>query len=105
MLENNQLDCSYLVSAKYGTYPEYHTNKDNYSVFSEDNFNFQLRIYKEFIERLEQQRYPKTITKNEPMLSLLGLYEHISDARRYCNNDIVDFLYLCDEKGSLRSKD
>ena len=29
---NNQLDCSYLVSAKYGTYPEYHTNKDNYSV-------------------------------------------------------------------------
>ena len=71
---NNQLDCSYLVSAKFGEYPEYHTNMDNYSVFSEENFTLQISMYKQFIARLENRRFPKATTMNEPMLSKLGLY-------------------------------
>jgi aminopeptidase-like protein len=90
------------VSAKYGEYPEYHTDHDDISLFSHKNFSKQLSCYLKFFDQLETLRFPRVTSIGEPMLSPLDLYQSISDASKYTANALLDLLYLSNGKRELK---
>jgi len=66
--------CS-VMRSKYGTYPEYHTSKDNLEFISKNGLEKSFKFYKELIYEFESNRIPVTQVFGEPMLSKYNLRE------------------------------
>lgn len=63
-----------VMRSKHGTYPEYHTKKDDLSVISAKGLGDSFRCYQQIIEAIEANRIYRCNTTGEPMLSRYGLY-------------------------------
>jgi len=64
--------CS-VMRSKYGTYPEYHTSKDDINFISENGLRDSLNFYKAVIDEFESNKIPKLKIFGEPMLSKRSL--------------------------------
>ena len=64
--------------SKYGTYPEYHTDADNFKVLTKEGLLGSFEIMKNIIDSFEQGLYPKVKTLGEPNLGKRNLYPTLS---------------------------
>ena len=64
--------------SKYGTYPEYHTDADNFNVLTKKGLIGSFQTMKDIIDSFEQGIYPKVKTLGEPNLGKRDLYPTIS---------------------------
>ena len=69
--------CTFSKS-KFGTFPEYHTNADNFDLVTDKGLNESLELFKNIIDSFETSLNPKNLTKCEPQLSKRNLYPTIS---------------------------
>jgi len=69
--------CTFSKS-KFGTFPEYHTNADNFDLVTDKGLNESLELFKNIIDSFETSLNPKNLTKCEPQLSKRDLYPTIS---------------------------
>ena len=67
--------CSFSRSREY---PEYHTNKDDFSVVTQKGLQGSFNVIKKIIDAMELGLYPKVMTYGEPNLGKRGLYPTIS---------------------------
>ena len=67
------LPVSSIMRSKYGTYPEYHTSKDNLDFISAKGLNDSLRVHTLLVDEYEKNRVPKAVKYGEPMLSKRNL--------------------------------
>ena len=87
-----------IMASKYGTYPEYHTSKDDLSVVSPAGFQTTFDLHRECFTLLEANRVYGSTIVGEPQLSRRGLDAEfgggttISMKRRL----VIDFLACCD---------
>jgi len=72
--------CAFSRSRKY---PEYHTNKDNFDVVTQEGLMGSFKVMKKIVDVLELGIYPKTTTFAEPSLSKKGLYTTLSQKGKY----------------------
>ncbi len=63
---------------KFGEYPEYHTNADDFSLVTEKGLQDSFDVMKVIINAFELALYPKVVYKGEPQLGKRGLYPNIS---------------------------
>ena len=91
-----------LMRTKYGSYPEYHTSKDDLSVITPTGLQGGLDLVRDCITEFEQARYFRATVLGEPQLGRRGLY-HSMHARTVA--DIVllrtHILAYCDGVHSL----
>ena len=64
--------------SKYGEYPEYHTDRDNFNVVTQKGLEDSFNVIKNIINAFEIGLFPKTRTLGEPQLSKRNLYPEIS---------------------------
>ena len=69
--------CGFCKS-KYGKYPEYHTDKDNFDVVTQKGLEDSFKVMKNIIDAFEVGIFPKTLVLGEPQLSKRKLYPEIS---------------------------
>ena len=69
--------CGFCKS-KYGKYPEYHTDKDNFDVVTQKGLEDSFKVMKNIIDAFEVGIFPKTLVLGEPQLSKIKLYPEIS---------------------------
>ncbi len=67
--------CSFSRSKRY---PEYHTNKDNFDLVTQEGLMGSLEVMKKIIDAFELGLYPTTKLPCEPNLGKRGLYPTIS---------------------------
>ncbi len=67
--------CTFLKSRSY---PEYHTNLDNFDVVTRKGLEQSLDVFKSIIDTFETGLYPKSTVLGEPNLGKRGLYPTIS---------------------------
>jgi aminopeptidase-like protein len=67
------LPVSSIMRSKYGTFPEYHTSKDNLDFISAKGLNDSLRVHTLLVDEYEKNRVPKAVKYGEPMLSKRNL--------------------------------
>jgi aminopeptidase-like protein len=67
-----------LCRSKFGTYPEYHTSLDDFSVVTENGLLGGFEYVKECIELIEKNRIYKSVYIGEPNLGKRGLYQTIT---------------------------
>lgn len=67
------LPVSSVMRSKYGSYPEYHTSKDNLTFISKKGLNESLRYFKHLIEQFELNRILIAELYGEPMFSKRNL--------------------------------
>ena len=71
--------CSFSRSkAGSKTFPEYHTNLDNFELVNQKGLEGSFKIFKNIIDALELSTFPKSKYKCEPFLSKRDLYPTIS---------------------------
>ncbi len=100
--------CTFCRS-KFGKYPEYHTNADDFNVVTDNGLQGAFGVMKDIIDAFETCIYPSLVSPCEPQLSKRGLYPNISkklngkhpaktrmDLLSYCNgrNSIFDIVSL-----------
>ena len=69
--------------SKYGTYPEYHTSKDDMTLVSEVGFEGSFDVMCQVINALEYNQYYRTCVFCEPQLGKRGLYPTVSKKGSY----------------------
>lgn len=67
-----------LMRSKYGTYPEYHTSKDDFSLVSAEGLEGGFEIIKKTIKALESNYIYHASNPCEPQLGRRGLYPSLS---------------------------
>jgi len=90
--------------SKFGTYPEYHTSKDDLNLVSEKGLNGSFEVIKDIINSFEIGIIPYNTKYCEPHLSKYDLYPTISSKDNYKNNDvkeITDLLSYSDGKSNI----
>tara|TARA_B100000989_G_scaffold297916_1_gene285237 strand:- start:7670 stop:8968 length:1299 start_codon:yes stop_codon:yes gene_type:complete len=96
--------CSFSRSkAGSKTFPEYHTNLDNFSVVTKKGLEGSFEIFKNIIDAFEISPFPKSKNKCEPFLTKRNLYPTLSK-KSNINNDLknlIDFLAYCNGKRSV----
>ncbi len=93
--------CS-IMRSKYNTYDEYHTSLDNLEYVSSKGLDQSFHVYKEIIDSIERDVFPKVKILGEPMMSKRGLRP--TTGMRYSadsGKDIMNFLIYSDGKNSL----
>ena len=70
---------------KYGEYPEYHTDADNFDVVTSEGLEGALQVLTELIEAFEFGLFPRAVNKGEPQLSKYGLFPQTGPNRTYEN--------------------
>lgn len=95
--------CS-VMRSKYGEYPEYHTSLDTIGdVVTQRGLEGSFDFYSKLIERLESQRFPKSVHVGEPQLGRRGLWPNLSMKGVY--KDVanhINLLSLSDGHSSLQ---
>jgi aminopeptidase-like protein len=92
-----------LMRARYGTFPEYHTSKDNLEFVEIQGIQSSFEMYLACIETLEQNRIYRTMTLCEPQLSRRGLRGTLSGVSSITSNQekISHLLAYADGKVDL----
>ncbi|WP_320664854.1 DUF4910 domain-containing protein [Prochlorococcus sp. MIT 1223] len=73
--------CTFCRS-KFGKYPEYHTNKDDFNVVTEKGLIGSFKVMKSIINSFELGIYPKVKVLGEPQLGKRNLYPNISNMHK-----------------------
>jgi aminopeptidase-like protein len=93
--------CS-IMRSKYNTYDEYHTSFDNLDFVSSDGLNDSFNVYKEVLNSIEKDNFPKAKILAEPMMSKRGLRPTIGiRGSADFSKDLMNFLIYSDGKNSL----
>jgi aminopeptidase-like protein len=84
-------------------FPEYHTDKDNFSVVTEKGLNGSLEVFKNIIDCFETSVYPKTKIVCEPNLGKRNLYPTISQKGTHGSEikNRLDIIALSNGKNSV----
>ncbi len=93
-----------IMRTKYGTYPEYHTSKDDLSFISDDGLNGTLKIHCDCISYIEKNFVLSASNYCEPHLGRLGLYSDLGLSRKghkVKGKILLDILAYCDSKNDL----
>lgn len=87
---------------KYGEYPEYHTNADNFDVVTAEGLQGSFDVMTEVIRAFEIGLIPRVTIKGEPQLGKRGLYPTISH-KGTCSaiRTRMDFLAYADGSNCL----
>lgn len=88
--------------SKYGEYPEYHTDADNFDVVTQEGLMGAFNVMKNIIDAFELGITPKTNVLCEPQLGKRNLYPTISQKGQH--NSVktrMDFLAYADGKTSV----
>jgi aminopeptidase-like protein len=72
--------------SKYGSFKEYHTDKDNLNLVTQKGLQGSLEILKNIIIGFESELYPKSKFVCEPQLSKRGLKETLSTNKNSKDN-------------------
>ena len=87
---------------KYGEYPEYHTNADNFDVVTQKGLQGAFEVMREIIEAFEIGLFPCVTIKGEPQLGKRGLYPTISQKGIHSAiRTRMDFLAYADGNNTL----
>ncbi len=87
---------------KYGEYPEYHTNADDFSVVTEEGLQGAFKVMAEVIDCFELGLFPVCTVIGEPQLGRRDLYPTISQKGNCQNvNTRMNFLAYADGANSL----
>lgn len=88
--------------SKYGEYPEYHTDADNFDVVTQAGLDGAFEVMRSIIDAFEIGLYPKVLIKGEPQLGKRGLYPTISQKGTYSSiRARMDFLAYADGTNTL----
>lgn len=90
--------------SKYGEYPEYHTNADNFDVVTEQGLNGSFEVMTTIIKAFEQYLYPIAEIKGEPQLGKRNLYPTLSQKGSETYSEVetrMDFLAYADGSNSI----
>lgn len=88
--------------SKYGEFPEYHTNADNFDVVTAEGLQGAFDVMSEIIEAFEIGLYPTCTVLGEPQLGKRDLYPTISQKNTYSNiRARMDFLAYSDGTNTL----
>jgi len=94
--------CTFCRS-KFGEYPEYHSNKDDFSVVTAAGLNGSYEIIKTIIDSFEMGLYPKVNIQCEPQLGRRGLYPNVSKLYlgKHPAETRMNVIAYCDGKTSI----
>lgn len=88
--------------SKYGTYPEYHTSKDDMTLISPEGLQGAYEVYADILEALEENRTYQITCLGEPQLGKRGLYATISQKNFYGKQHaLMDFIAYADGQNDL----
>ena len=88
--------------SKYGTYPEYHTSKDDMTLISPEGLQGAYEVYADILEALEENRTYQITCFGEPQLGKRGLYATISQKNFYGKQHaLMDFIAYADGQNDL----
>lgn len=88
--------------SKYGEYPEYHTDADNFDVVTQAGLDGAFEVMRSVVDAFEIGLYPKVGVKGEPQLGKRGLYPTISQKGTYSSiRARMDFLAYSDGTNTL----
>lgn len=93
-----------LMRSKYGSYPEYHTSKDDLSLISPKGLYGGFAVIRRALQLLEANETWRATFPCEPQLGKRGLYPTLSiKAAKTTAPSILDFLAYCDGTRDLLS--
>ena len=94
--------CTFCRS-KFGSYPEYHSNKDDFSVVTARGLEGSFEIIKSIIDSLEMGIYPKITVLCEPQLGKRGLYPNTSKLHngKHPSEVRMNIIAYCDGKTNI----
>lgn len=88
--------------SKYGEYPEYHTDADNFDVVTQEGLDGAFQVMTTIIKAFELGLYPTVAVQGEPQLGKRGLYPTISQKGSYSAiRARMDVLAYADGSNSL----
>ena len=91
-----------ICRSKYGTYPEYHTSKDDMTLISPEGLQGAYEVYADILEALEENRTYQITCLGEPQLGKRGLYATISQKNFYGKQHaLMDFIAYADGQNDL----
>lgn len=91
-----------IFRSKYGTYPEYHTSKDDFKLVTFKGLKGSFNLVKNIILDLQQSVVPISKIKCEPQLSSKKNLSKIFKKNKVINSrNILNFLQYCDGKNNL----
>ena len=91
-----------IFRSKYGTFKEYHTSLDNFSLVTKRGVYGGFKVAKEAIKELLNQDIPIYRVICEPQLGKRGLYPTISQKENYkISKKYTDFLQYSDGRNTL----
>jgi len=95
--------CSFSRSkAGSKTFPEYHTSDDNFDLVNQKGLQESFEIFKNIIDALELNSFPKAKNKCEPFLTKRNMYPTISD-KNHIEKDLVNLLDILAYSNGKRS--
>ena len=91
-----------IFRSKYGTYPEYHTSKDDFKLVTFKGLNGSFKLTKTIINFLQDSIIPISKINCEPQLSSKKKLLKIINKNKVINSrNILNFLQYCDGKNNL----
>ena len=91
-----------IFRSKYGTYPEYHTSKDDFKVVTLKGLKGSFKVAKKIIITLQNSIIPISNNKCEPQLSSKKNLSKLIKKNKVVNSrNILNFLQYCDGKNDL----
>ena len=90
-----------IFRSKYGTYPEYHTSKDDFKVVTLKGLKGSFRVAKKIIITLQNSIIPISKNKCETQLYRKNLSKLIKKNKVVNSRNILNFLQYCDGKNDL----
>ena len=91
-----------IFRSKFGTYPEYHTSKDDFKLVTLEGLRGGFNVAKKVIQINLGKTIPKTKILCEPQMSKRGLYPSLSTLKTMgSSKDIMNFLQYSDGNNDL----
>ena len=97
-----KVDLPLVAFSRSRNYPEYHTNKDDFKVVTENGLQESFETMKNIIDVFENFLHPKTNFFCEPNMGKRNLYPTLSKKFNYSESKTrMDIIAFCDGKTSL----
>lgn len=91
-----------IMKSPYGEYEEYHTSLDNLDFISEESMNEALKVMKQIIIVLEEEKYLRQTFIGEAHLNKYGLYEGIvGPTLKFKSRDVMNVMQYCDGTNTI----